>query len=68
MGTAKERSFAFKKRSIELLDQLEALINEMPYKGDTCEESQKMCLTNSLMDLSHCFNGVEISDFEEDGN
>lgn len=46
-----------------ILDELEEKINELPDKGDTCEESQKVCLRIALNDLTMAVNGVEPEDF-----
>ena len=54
-----------KEEMILLVEQLEALIDEMPYKGDVCEDSQKMCLKNSLFEFSMNINGITDDDFKE---
>ena len=47
------------------IEQLQNLINQMPYKGDTCSESQKLCLQQALNELEHNVNGVEEEDLNE---
>lgn len=52
----------FKDRAFILLEQLEELVNEMPFKGNS-EESQKVCLGNAIHKLTAIVNGVEDIDF-----
>jgi len=56
----------FKNKVEYLISQIEDVISEMPYKGDSENESQKIYLTNQLNQFSYAVNGVEDSDFELD--
>ncbi len=56
----------FKDRAVILLEQLEELVNEMPFRGNSEEESQKVCLANAIHKLHSVVNGVEDSDFDGD--
>lgn len=49
----------------ELLQKIEDKIEELPYQGDVCEDSQKICLTQALQELWHNVNGVTDADFVE---
>lgn len=55
--------FVFKAEA--LIDQFQELINTMPYKGDTCSESQTVCFQNALDVLSCIVNGTTEKDFIE---
>jgi len=54
----------FKMEMDYLCSQIEDLINEMPYKGNKEEDSQKVCLQNALNKLQQAVNGCEEEDFE----
>jgi len=54
----------FKSKVEELIGQIEDVISEMPHKGDSETESQKIYLTNQLNQFSYAVNGVEDSDFD----
>ena len=54
----------FQTKVENLVSQIEYLIDEMPYKGDSERESQKIYLTNQLNQFSYAVNGVEDEDFE----
>lgn len=56
----------FKTRIEALISQIEDIIEEMPQKGDKCEDCQKIYLTQTLNEFSYTVNGVEESDFQED--
>lgn len=38
----------------------------LPYKGDVCEDSQKVCLLNAIGELQNNINGLEESDLIDD--
>lgn len=59
----KKKSEEFKKKAQSLIDQFQALINGMPWQGDTCEESQKLCLQKDLNELQWSVNGTNYLDF-----
>ena len=54
----------FQSKVEELISQIEDIISEMPYKGDSEKQSQKIYLTNQLNQFSYAVNGVEDEDFE----
>jgi hypothetical protein len=59
-----EKHEVFVDRSIRLIDDLTDLIERMPYKGDKCECSQKMCLLITLLQFENNVNGTRPEDFE----
>lgn len=60
-----ERAEKFKKRIEALIEKIEDLIDEMPYRGDSEKESQKVYLLNQLNEFSYAVNGVKESDFKK---
>jgi len=56
----------YKKEVEELLDRVFYLTEDMPYQGDTCETSQRVCLLNAIGKVQSNVNGLEVSDFFED--
>ncbi|MDB4590943.1 DUF4116 domain-containing protein [Flavobacteriaceae bacterium] len=44
------------------INDINQIINTLPDKGDTCEESQKICLLNTLQQFEHNVNGIEKED------
>ena len=54
-----------KKRLYKKVDEIEAIIEKMPYKGDRCYESQKVCLTQTTYELKSNINGIEQSDLKK---
>ncbi len=59
-----ERAEKFKKRIEALIEKIEDLIDEMPYQGDSEEESQKVYLINQLNEFSYAVNGIKESDLK----
>ncbi|KZX57681.1 hypothetical protein A3709_18835 [Halioglobus sp. HI00S01] len=57
----------FKLQAEGLVEQLRALIQTMPRKGLKSEDCQRVCLELALFELVKNVNGVEASDFVEDG-
>jgi hypothetical protein len=57
----------FEIRATALTERLHWLIDEMPYKGDICADSQKLCLLNALKKLEACVAGTVPADFIEGG-
>ena len=53
----------FSLKAKHYIAMLNEMIDEMPDKGNTCEESQKICLINALKSFDNTINGVEDSDF-----
>ena len=56
----------FKERADDLLSQLEDLIHELPQKGNSSTECQRMNLQQCLNELSYAVNGTEAEDLVED--
>lgn len=52
----------FKEQLEFHISEIEDLIHSLPDKGNSEEESQKVCLQNRLNDLYYTVNGVEQSD------
>ena len=51
----------------EMLDTLRDMIEEtLPFKGDTCQESQKVCLLEAINKVEKCLNGLEEEDLNTD--
>lgn len=53
----------FKNKVEDLVSQIEDIIKEMPYRGDSEIESQKIFLLNQLNQFSYAVNGVRDEDF-----
>lgn len=53
------------KKATKLLDELYNLIEQIPQKGNTAEDCQKICISNAIYDLEHTFNGLSVEDFEK---
>lgn len=45
-------------------NRIQDLIEDMPYKGDKQEDSQKVCLMSAIMNLEQTINGTEKQDLE----
>jgi hypothetical protein len=58
----------YKKQMVTLVDKMLTMTSTLPYKGDICEDSQKVCLIVAINEVDHCLNGLKLSDFtkEED--
>lgn len=54
----------FKIKANALIYKLELLIDKMPYQGDSCTESQKVCLKQALREVEFNVTGVEDDDFK----
>lgn len=54
----------YKNQMENLLDEMKSLTDQLPHKGDKCEDSQKMCLLQAIFEVSVCLNGLEPSDLE----
>lgn len=64
---AAERKFnRLHNRFYTAISILEDAINEMPQKGDTFTDCQKINLINSIQELEYKLNGVCIEDFIND--
>jgi hypothetical protein len=55
----------FETEALHLIEKLEELIETMPNMGDTCEDSQKVCLVAALYKLEQTVNGVSTDDFND---
>lgn len=57
----------YKELVESLLEQiLELTETYLPYKGDTCEFSQKVCIVNAIAEVNYCINSLEDKDFIDD--
>jgi hypothetical protein len=56
----------FKTEAESLIEQFQALIDQLPQKGNTASECQKMQLQQSLNELEYSVNGTEEADLEDD--
>jgi|SanBayMetagenome_1026888.scaffolds.fasta_scaffold00620_8 hypothetical protein len=56
----------YKNQMEKLLDEMKSLTDQLPYKGDKCKDSQKMCLLQAIFEVSVCLNGLEPSDFHQE--
>ncbi len=56
----------YKKEMEELLERMEDLTNRLPYKGDKCEDSQKICLISAIHEVYASLSGLDVIDFVED--
>ena len=56
----------FKIKAQKHIEQLFSMIDEMPYKGDLCSESQRVCLIIRLRSFEALVNGVTYTDFISD--
>ena len=55
-----------KEKAAKILSELEDLINkEMPYKGDSEKESQKVCILNAIRKVEMNINGIENKDLKK---
>jgi|SanBayMetagenome_1026888.scaffolds.fasta_scaffold22374_1 hypothetical protein len=61
-----EKYEKYKLEMEKLLGKMAILTTELPYKGDTCETSQKICLITAINQVQMNVNGLEVSDFFED--
>jgi hypothetical protein len=52
----------FKNELYRLLRQIETAVELMPYKGDKCEDSQRICLIQAINELEHTINGISDKD------
>lgn len=60
----KKKTLLFVEKLHELLNKLENKVDTMPYQGDSCNKSQKICLQISINDLRAHINGIEDEDLE----
>ena len=67
-----EREFLRKKqayfirKATELAERLDWFFQELPYRGDKCSDSQKVCLMLALKNLKSVINGTELEDFKQE--
>lgn len=52
----------FQSQAQDLVSQFESLLEQIPQKGDTSDECQKVGLTNALMNLDNYINGTRQED------
>jgi hypothetical protein len=55
----------FKEELRSKLEEIDDLVKTMPYKGDSSNESQKVCLMIAINTLDATISGIEDSDLEE---
>ncbi len=55
----------FVEKVFSAIQEIQNNINEMPYRGDKCKDSQKLCLQLALNELEHNVTGLEDEDFKE---
>jgi hypothetical protein len=48
-----------------LIDKFQAIIEQMPQKGSTAEECQRITLQNALNELGYAINGTTENDFKD---
>ena len=60
----KQKTEAVKEMMERTLGQFENMVNEMPFRGNTQEESQKVALQNAVNNLFACINGLQDEDFD----
>lgn len=56
---------SFQRQANFYIEQLQHLIDEMPYHGDSSEESQKVCLQIALNELEYAVTGTTKEDFKK---
>lgn len=61
-----EKYEAYKQEMESLLDLMEDLTDDLPYQGDTCEFSQKICLLNAISEFRQNINGLQVEFFEDE--
>lgn len=67
--TKAEKEFERVKSKLEsLLEQMQDIVEDMPSKGSTSSECQRMTISIALNELDHCINGIELEDFITDEN
>jgi len=56
----------FTEKTESIINRFQQLIDELPQKGDTSEDSQKVCLQQRLNELQYAVNGTRESDLKAD--
>ena len=56
----------FKEQAEDLLSQLEDIVHQMPQKGNTSEECQRVTLQIAINDVYYAVAGTTEKDFIED--
>lgn len=51
-----------KSKLMKLSDSMYGLVKAMPDKGNSCDDSQKVCLLNAINELDSLISGIEDSD------
>lgn len=64
--SASTECFLFKAKAETTMGKVRRLVDKMPYKGDKCQDSQRMCLILAINNLEYQINGVKPSDFERE--
>lgn len=61
-----DKCTSVKNYLLPIVEQLEKYVQDnIPYKGDVCEDSQKKCILEAIIDLERNINSLEDSDFED---
>ena len=60
----KKKTQLFVEELHELLNKVENKVDTMPYQGNSCNNSQKVCLQISINDLRATINGIEDEDLK----
>jgi len=55
----------FVEKAANLTSQLEDLVDTLPYRGDVCSESQKVCLNQAVFEVYNNISGLNDEDFTE---
>ena len=55
----------FKKVMSFHIDEMNKIVDDMPYKGDKCTDSQQMCLKQRLKELEAYIYGTTQKDLEQ---
>ena len=61
-----KKAETFVKRVENLVSKIADIIEKMPDRGNSSNESQKVCLQQALNEFSYTINGIEDSDFEKE--
>ena len=52
----------FKEETLLHLEAIESFVNRMPYNGDICADSQKVCLTKAIKNLEYVLDATTQDD------
>ena len=66
MTKDEQKLIAFKQRAEVPIATLQSLIDEMPFKGLKCENSQQVCLQQTLNTLERQIDSITLNDLSDD--